>query len=918
MCVYGLSVTVRLLGSPEIWRSGTRVEVDTRKAIALLAYLVISGPAVTRDHAAALLWPDHDHPRARAALRRTLSTLRRAIGDKHLDATRQRIELLPAGLDVDVLRFEDLASATDEDLLREAWDLYRGDLLLGFGLRDSAGFDDWQRRETERLRTVAGVVLDQLALTCEQRGDLTDAVHHAEARLSLDPLSESAHRRLMELEARRGERGAAIARYRTLVRTLSDELGVAPLDETTAVYEAIRRGQAAVPQTQPGSAGATESPLPLCGRDSQLSAVLAAIPRVRRQGHLVVIAGDAGMGTTRFASEVADRLRRNGAVVASTRCHAHESELGYAAIVALIRGLLNGRTAGDLNLPRTSAAHVAGLVPELGVAETRPAGVLRLYESLTEVILSLADGSGPPVLVLDDAHRLDAASRSFLTFVVNRLDTIPIVIVAAVHPDEADPSDPLVTLARDLQEGGHATLVRVGALTGEHIAALAMAAGCAGVDATELQRVTGGVPLYLAEYLRSGCEEALQEGAIPDSLDRTVTNRLARLEPLSGQVFAVAALLAEPADTELIRQVAGRSVAEVAEAVDDLVRAGLLVGNGQGIYSTANTLTAHVAYEQIGTERRRLLHHRAAEMLEERPGHQATAAHHYQRAGDRSAAAKAFMAAGDDANRVFANQAAMSCYRAALDLGHPQTDRLRESIADLATVAGLYAEARHNYELVAATGTGADLARIEEKLGLLQLRLGNPDVAVSHFQSALAEAGDDAATTARLLANTAAAHSAAGALAEATAAIEDAGTVAEQVQSGAVLAAIENVRGSIAARTGDEAGAREAFERSLHLAEVDGDMAGSIAAANNLALSLTRDGEHLRARELLESALALAMRAGEEHRAAALHSNLADILHEEGEPAAAADHIRQMAQLMSEINAQFDEPTPEIWLQTAW
>ncbi len=910
-------MTVRLLGSPEIRSDGTRVEVDTRKAIALLAYLAVSGPAVTRDHAAALLWPDHDHSRARAALRRTLSTLRRAIGDQHIDATRQRIELVMAGLDVDVLRFQDLASAADPASLGEAWELYRGDLLLGFGLRDSPGFDDWQRRETERLRTVAGDVLDRLALLSEQGGSLAEAAQYLEARLSLDPLSEPTHRRLMELEARRGERGAAVARYRTLVRTLSDELGVEPLEETTTVYEAIRRGEATAP-VEPMPPDLTDSPLPFCGRDAELGAILTAIPRVRRHGHLVIVTGDAGMGTTRLAYEAADRLRKTGAVVASARCHVHESELGYASIVSLIRGLLDGRTAGDLDLPRTSAAQVAGLIPELAVAETPPAGVFRLYEALTEVILAAADRPGPPILVLDDVHRIDAAGRSFLAFLVNRLDIIPIAVVATVHPDEADPVDPLLSLARDLQEGERATLVDIGALNDHDTAALAEAAGCDHIDVTELQRSTGGVPLFIAEYLRSGCQGTLQAGAIPESLGRTVANRLARLKPATGQVFAVVALLAEPADIELIRRVAGRSIDEVAEAVDDLVRAGLLIGDGLGTYSTANTVTAQVAYEQIGPERRRLLHHRAAVALEEGSGHTARAAHHYQRSGGRAAAARTFAAAGDDARRVYANEAAKSCYQAALDLGHPETDRLRESIADLATAAGTYSEARHHYELVAATGTGADLARIEEKLGLLHLRLGNPEIAVSHFQSALAEVDDDAAQSARLLANTAAAYNTAGAPTEASAAIEEARIAAEQVQSGAVLAAVENVRGLIARHSGDEAGAREVFERSLHLAEVHDDIPLRIAAANNLALTLSRDGQRHRARELLESALALAMRTGEEHRAAALHSNLADILQQDDDTTAAADHIRQMARLMAEISAQFDEPIPDIWMQTAW
>jgi DNA-binding SARP family transcriptional activator len=69
-----------LLGAPHIEREGEPVEVDTRKAIALLTYLVMTRQSHTRDALATLLWPELDQPHARAALRRTLSVLRKALG----------------------------------------------------------------------------------------------------------------------------------------------------------------------------------------------------------------------------------------------------------------------------------------------------------------------------------------------------------------------------------------------------------------------------------------------------------------------------------------------------------------------------------------------------------------------------------------------------------------------------------------------------------------------------------------------------------------------------------------------------------------------------------------------------------------------------------------------------------------------
>ena len=75
-----------LLGAPHVERNGTPIEVDTRKAIALLAYLAVTRRVHSRDALATLLWPEHDQARARAVLRRTLSALNKALDGDYLNA----------------------------------------------------------------------------------------------------------------------------------------------------------------------------------------------------------------------------------------------------------------------------------------------------------------------------------------------------------------------------------------------------------------------------------------------------------------------------------------------------------------------------------------------------------------------------------------------------------------------------------------------------------------------------------------------------------------------------------------------------------------------------------------------------------------------------------------------------------------
>ena len=230
---------VSLLGAPSITVGRTRIETDTRKATALLAYLAVSEQPQRRATLAALLWPENDEQKARGALRRTLSVLRTALGDRWLEADGETIDLERATVRVDVVDFR---HAIRDGRLADAVGLYRGDFLQGFSLRDSPQFDDWQATQSDLLRSEYGATLTQLAMAAEREGDLTAAIGHTQLRLALDPLHEPTHRDVMRLFARSGDRVAALRQYREAVRLLDQELGVAPVADTRALYEAIAAG----------------------------------------------------------------------------------------------------------------------------------------------------------------------------------------------------------------------------------------------------------------------------------------------------------------------------------------------------------------------------------------------------------------------------------------------------------------------------------------------------------------------------------------------------------------------------------------------------------------------------------------------------------------------------------------------------
>lgn len=247
-------VRLYLIGIPRIERDGREVGLGLRKAMALIAYLVIEEQPQSRDFLASLLWPENDQSSARANLRRTLYRIRKELGKDLLDVSPETLDLTPGEeIWVDVKEFqrsltEWLPEATAVGALYDerqahlegAVKLYAGDFMEGFTLPDSAAFDEWQFFKREGLKQKLADVLQQLAHAALSQNRPSDGIPYARRWLAQDQLHEPAHRLLMELYARAGQQSAALRQYQECRRRLHEALGVSPEPQTTELYEMIR------------------------------------------------------------------------------------------------------------------------------------------------------------------------------------------------------------------------------------------------------------------------------------------------------------------------------------------------------------------------------------------------------------------------------------------------------------------------------------------------------------------------------------------------------------------------------------------------------------------------------------------------------------------------------------------------------
>ena len=365
-----------LLGPPRVERDGVPVRLDRRKAMALVAYLAVTGQSHRRESLVNLLWPEYDSGRGRAALRRTLYALRHTLGTEWLAVDREQIGIEPgAAFWSDVAQFRQHLARCEThghpgeeacpkclDPLTEAVELSRGEFMSGFSLRDSANFDDWQLFQAESLRRELDGALRRLVRWHSDQRAFEAAIGYARRRLALDPLDEQVHRHLMRLYSWSGRRSAALRQYRECTAILEEELGVPPQEATATLLADLQAGRAPpLPgerTTQDGHAPAERLPEPpfltkkvpverplFVARKRELHRLDGYLEGVfQGQGRVVFVTGEAGAGKTAIIQEFTLRAqeKHHDLVVASGHSNAHtgfgDPYLPFREILGLLTG----------------------------------------------------------------------------------------------------------------------------------------------------------------------------------------------------------------------------------------------------------------------------------------------------------------------------------------------------------------------------------------------------------------------------------------------------------------------------------------------------------------------------------------------------------------------------------------------------
>jgi DNA-binding SARP family transcriptional activator len=652
------TLALNFLGDLTIARDGEPVELPpSRKTRALLAYLVLTGRAFRREHLCELLWEIPDDPRG--SLRWSLSKLRRLVDDEareRIVADRLAVRFDASDVDVDVAALAAITQGKlDETPLEEleaAAARYCGTPLEGLELPTFHDYSAWYMGERERATANQVRLLN--ALLKRLASDPQRAVEHARTLVRIAPYDEKVRAALIRLLVALGRPDQAEQHYQMGSRLLK-EAGAAPTGELFRAWRGApgaaapaspAAAAAAPPSAQPARSaptaraahdvkGATEPRL--IGRDAELERLRAAMTAAfdTRRCRAVLLVGEPGIGKSRLLDATASLARDAGALILEAAAYEAESIRPFALFVDALRKLE----------PAAAAA-----VFDRGDSQNRD----RLFERLAELIAERA-AAQPVVLKFDDLQWSDESSAAALHFVVRTSAALGVLVLLAARRDELRDNTPILKAVRELRHAGLLEEIDLAAL-GEHAVREIIGAREPQADAERLSKECGGNPLLAIELARA--EVAGESG---QSLGEVIQERLARFDAEGGEVLRWAAVLSPRIDAASLARLTGLDWNAIGEALETAARHSMLVQADRGL-RFSHELIARSIYAGIPPARRRTMHRRVAELLEQdtalEPERAADLAHHAAQSADAALAARAMVSAARLCLRFFANDEA--------------------------------------------------------------------------------------------------------------------------------------------------------------------------------------------------------------------------------------------------------------------
>ncbi len=453
--------------------------------------------------------------------------------------------------------------------------------------------------------------------------------------------------------------------------------------------------------TSPMALAEARGMTPFVGRTAELSQLTSSFERARESlAQVVAVVGDAGSGKSRLIYEFKQRVANEPIAYFEARCSALSQNIPYAPMIEMLRqhfGIVSGEpprstcgkvlaALGELDdPPETLHPHLCRLlaIHDDGPANVPPEEQRQMSFEAVATLVSLTSQRRPAVMILEDLHWMDDASRQMIALAVAKMHSARVMLIVS-HRPEYQPA---------WRSSAALTHLNLRPLPDDDVSAIvrSVAGGRLPTALEERIRATAeGNPFFAEEITRTLVEDGfllrgddhirltrpVDDIGIPDTVQELIGARLDRLGPEAKRVAQVAAVLGRQFRRAQLTEILAGEPVDVARELERLERRGIVHRKNvlaPDEYRFGESLVQEVAYEALLLKERRQLHERIGTLLEREgagrdPARLALLAHHFARGDDRRKAITALLHAAHAAEALPSYSDAIAFYRQAWEL----------------------------------------------------------------------------------------------------------------------------------------------------------------------------------------------------------------------------------------------------------
>lgn len=627
-------IYAKLFGVPQILKNGEEVFFPYAKINALIYYIVIN-KVVSRDEMAGLLWPDENERIAKKNLRNALYQAKKCLDADFIISPKKSILMLNEDIDIE----SDVNLFLEEP--KKNLDLYTGDFLKGFFLKEAESYEYWI---TNNRNSLQDKFTSQSYLKIEsdiEEGNYKNIEQRINTLVQIDEFDEKNFRLLMKYYQKTGRNSKVVETYYDLSKLLHNELGVTPDAETKKIYDEsielinLTNSRKKIPDNF------------FYGRYKELSMIDETLDKYKNNqaSKSIYIKGEAGIGKSYLTKRVL-KERQNDFFVINVYCYQAEQNFvlrPFSVLAERLDQILKDEKLKEVSLWKNI---LASLSPKMNnnTVETNivESGGSLNFDMLSQIFIDTIkkiNSKKKLIIVFEDLQWMDKISIRLLTSVLLHTSDEALFILTARNQkneelenltNSASRYDKLIeiNMERFDQENSKNFLER--ALPDHELSQEKI---------DKIYTESEGNPFFLSEYVNLIKSDSSIDILSQKMMD-TIKSRFLYLSKEELDILNIISYFYDEADIDIISRITGQDEITIINLIEELEKRNILreVNHSDhiSIVFTHSKLREYIYMVQTDAKKK-IVHKKIAQILENKnpsPYVYSKLIYHFNKAGE--------------------------------------------------------------------------------------------------------------------------------------------------------------------------------------------------------------------------------------------------------------------------------------------